>query len=93
MGTSESESAIAAFVNERLRAIEDQVRDLQRYLQAQSGPSNAEDVNVTQLSDEERRAIRSTLESNNAIGPSPETQAKILIMVDPPGVCLDYTRY
>jgi hypothetical protein len=93
MASSDSQPAMSAVINERLRAIEDQIRDLQSYVRGQNQPSDAAGVNVIQLSDEERAAIRSTLETNSSFAASALPGRKILVMVDPPGVCFDYSNF
>jgi hypothetical protein len=94
MVSNEIDAAMQAVINERLQAIESQIRNLQSYV-AQGRDGSVDGVNAVQLSEEERQAIRSVLESNSAIGPSAASARsglKILVMVDPPGVCFDYTR-
>ncbi|HLM05494.1 MAG TPA: hypothetical protein VK402_09940 [Blastococcus sp.] len=49
-------------------------------------PSGTSDVKVVQLSDEEARAIRSVLLDNSEVDP----RYRILILVDPPGVCIPW---
>jgi hypothetical protein len=95
MASSESHSATSSFVNERLRALENEIQDLKSLVQGESHPSSREGVKVIQLSDDELAVIRSTLESNSEIAASPSAMAgrKILIMVDPPGVCFDYSNF
>lgn len=95
MVSNESQPSIQTIVSERLQAIEGQIRELQVYLALSQG-GKTDTGRVVQLSEEERQAIRSVLESNSAIGPGPASALpgkKILIMVDPPGVCFDYTNF
>jgi len=97
MESSQSQGAMNAFINERLAAIEDQIQDLKNYVSGQDKPSNGSDVKVIQLSDEELATIRSTLQSNREIAASRSASAmagrKVLILVDPPGVCFDYSNF
>ena len=61
----------------------------------QDRPNSGDGVKVIKLSDEELATIRSTLQSNSAIAASASAMAgrKILILVDPPGVCFDYSNF
>ena len=93
--SNQSQAETNAFINERLAAIEDQIKDLKSYVSGQDRPNNADGVKVIKLSDEELATIRSTLQSNSAIAASASAMAgrKILILVDPPGVCFDYSNF